>query len=371
MAKIELEGISKKFGNFTAIKDLSLTINDKELIVFLGPSGCGKTTTINIIAGIERPNKGKIYFNDMDISAWPPHKRNVSMVFQSSLLYPHLSARRNIEKSLQRTALSKNELSKKTVDMAKLVGVDDLLDKYPFEMSGGQRQRVATAKALVRNPSVFLLDEPLGSVDAAMREDLRIEIVSLQKNLSVTMVFVTHDQTEAMTIGDRIAVMCDGQLYQIDKPNIIYNKPYNMFVAKFIGSPSMNLFQGELVRKNGDIQFVFQGGEINLPKRIINLLKQIPDKRKVTLGIRPHRLKIIKSQRVNTLSGHIFGIEQLGNVTVFTLEGKNGQRVRAVQPTTFSYHLKDQVYLKINSEDIYLFDSSTEKNIEFEVNTTR
>ncbi|KKK84910.1 hypothetical protein LCGC14_2778600, partial [marine sediment metagenome] len=238
MSKIKLENLHKKYGKVTALDDLALEINDRELIVFLGPSGCGKTTTLNCIAGIEELSRGRIFFDDKDVTALPSHARNVALVFQSALLYPHLTARDNIRMSLRISKISKEEIEKRVSSTAKMLGIEPLLDKLPFHMSGGERQRVATAKAIVRNPSVFLMDEPLSSLDAALRESLRAEITVLQKNLGITMVFVTHDQVEAMTMGTKIVVMKDGEMLQVGPPLEIYNYPVNKFVAGFIGSPA-------------------------------------------------------------------------------------------------------------------------------------
>jgi len=366
MASIHLGHVRKKYGEFTAIEDLTLTIADKELCVLLGPSGCGKTTTINIIAGIEDLTSGKIYFNETDVSSWPAHKRNISMVFQSSLLYPHLTARKNIEMSLKYTDMSEEEKIKRIIEMARLLGVESLIDKYPYEMSGGERQRVATAKALVRNPSVFLLDEPLGSVDAAMREDLRVEIVVLQKKLGVTMIFVTHDQTEAMTIGDRIAVMSQGRLYQVDSPDRIYNTPRNTFVAQFIGSPSMNFFQGQIKPSGGNFAFKFPGGTIDLPKKFTKYVNKLSDINSVTLGIRPQYVSLVETKEPNTIDGQIYGIEQLGKETVLTIECQDKNKIKVVQSPNFKYKLQDHIHMTIQPENVYFFDSKTGNNIAFE-----
>jgi ABC-type sugar transport system ATPase subunit len=239
MSRIQLEKLQKRFGKSVALDELNLHINDKELIVLLGPSGCGKTTTLNCIAGIEEPTAGTILFDDRDVTELPSHARNVAMVFQSALLYPHLTARDNIRMSLRTSKMTKGEIHKRVEDTANLLEIHPLLEKLPYHMSGGERQRVATAKAIVRNPSVFLMDEPFASLDAALREIFRAEIAVLQKKLGITMVFVTHDQVEAMTMGDRIAVMKAGKLQQVGSPDDIYSNPINTFVAGFVGSPPM------------------------------------------------------------------------------------------------------------------------------------
>jgi len=263
MARIRLQGIEKKFGGFTAIDHVDMEIPNGELLVLLGPSGCGKSTTLNIIAGLTEPSAGKVLFGEEDVTGLSPHQRNIAMVFQSSLLYPHLTARQNIFMSLKRSEPSRAEIERRIAEVAAIVDIERLLDKLPSQLSGGERQRVATAKAIIRQPTAFLLDEPLGALDAAMRLTLRSELVNLQKRLKTTMVFVTHDQTEAMTMGDRIAVMRNGRVEQIGTPDEIYNRPATLFVAGFVGAPPMNFFQGEIDGGGGTPTFV--AGPMRVP----------------------------------------------------------------------------------------------------------
>ncbi len=251
MAAITVDHVAKTFGPHRAIDDLSLIVADGELLVLLGPSGCGKTTTMNCIAGLEMPSAGRILFDGADVTGMPPHQRNVAMVFQASTLYPHLTARNNIAMSLRFAGISRSDVRARVAEAAATVDVTPLLDKYPGQLSGGERQRVATAKAIVRHPSVFLLDEPLASLDAALRLGLRAELVNLQKRLGTTMIFVTHDQTEAMTMGDRIAIMRSGRLEQIGTPDEIYARPDTGFVAAFIGSPPMKSHPRRRDRRGG------------------------------------------------------------------------------------------------------------------------
>src|SRR5438067_5772758 len=263
MARVRLRGIEKKFGGFTAIDHVDMEIANGELLVLLGPSGCGKSTTLNIIAGLTEPSAGKVLFGEEDVTGLSPHQRNIAMVFQSSLLYPHLTARQNIFMSLKRSEPSRAEIERRIAEVAAIVDIERLLDKLPSQLSGGERQRVATAKAIIRQPTAFLLDEPLGALDAAMRLTLRSELVNLQKRLKTTMVFVTHDQTEAMTMGDRIAVMRNGRVEQIGTPDEIYNRPATLFVAGFVGAPPMNFFQGEIDGGSGTPTFV--AGPMRVP----------------------------------------------------------------------------------------------------------
>ena len=363
MSKIKLENLQKKYGKVTALDDLALEINDRELIVFLGPSGCGKTTTLNCIAGIEEPTRGSIYFDDKDVTDLPSHTRNVALVFQSALLYPHLTARENIRMSLRISKISKDEMQKRVDTAAKMLGIEPLLDKLPFHMSGGERQRVATAKAIVRNPSVFLMDEPLSSLDAALRESLRAEITVLQKNLGITMVFVTHDQVEAMTMGDRIAVMADGKLQQVGTPDDIYNYPVNTFVAGFVGSPPMNFFKGEIKKQNSDYVFEHPRFNVKLTKEMAGQLKDSNDKKSVTLGARPQHMALSGTQKEGALKGKIYAVERLGKETVVIIQYEDENRVKAIVTPPFDMKMGNTIYSMPQTEHIFLFDSSTNMNV--------
>jgi ABC-type sugar transport system ATPase subunit len=363
MSKIKLENLQKKYGKVTALDEFALDINDKELIVFLGPSGCGKTTTLNCIAGIEEPTRGRIFFDDKEVTHLPSHARNVALVFQSALLYPHLSARDNIRMSLRISRISKEEIDRRVDDAAKMLGIEPLLDKLPFHMSGGERQRVATAKAIVRNPSVFLMDEPLSSLDAALRESLRAEITVLQKKLGVTMVFVTHDQVEAMTMGDRIAVMADGKLQQVGTPDDIYANPVNIFVAGFVGSPPMNFFKGEIIKVDGDLVFSHPKFNVKINKELAGKLKESADKKSVTLGARPQHIALSASQKEGALKGSIYAVERLGKEIVVIVQYDDEKRVKAIVTPPFDMKMGDTIFSLPQTDHIYLFDSSTNMNV--------
>jgi ABC-type sugar transport system ATPase subunit len=364
MSKIYLEKVQKKFGNDTALDDLTLQINDKELIVFLGPSGCGKTTALNCIAGIEKPTSGRIYFNDKDVTDIPPHIRNVAMVFQSALLYPHLTARENIRLSLRFFSnLSKKEIETRVREVGALLGISSLLDKSPFQMSGGERQRVAIAKAIVRKPSVFLMDEPLSSLDAARREAIRYEIVVLQKKIANTMVFVTHDQVEAMTVGDRIAVMEAGKLQQVGTPDEIYNNPINTFVGGFVGSPPMNFFKGVVKRTQN--AYVFQNSELHLeiPNELVRRIKNTLEEKAVNLGVRPQHISLSKTSKQGALVGKIYGVERLGKETVGIVQYEDDNKFKVIVDPSFKLSIGDVVYALPQSEQVYLFDFNTKINL--------
>ncbi len=243
MASVKIENVTKKFGGVIAVNNLSLDIKEGEFMVFLGPSGCGKTTMLRIIAGLEAPTEGKIYIGNKDVTDLRPKQRNVAMVFQSYSLYPHMSAYENIAFPLKIAKEKKETIKNRVLETAKLLSIEDLLHKRPKEMSGGQSQRVAVGRAIVRKPTLFLFDEPLSNLDAKLRVQMRAELAHLHNELGVTSVYVTHDQVEAMTLGQRIAVLKDGVLQQVGKPMDIYEDPNNAFVASFLGSPSMNLLE--------------------------------------------------------------------------------------------------------------------------------
>ena len=290
MASISCQHIYKIYPGATApaVTDFNLEIQDKEFIIFVGPSGCGKSTTLRMIAGLEEISKGEMYIGGRLINDVPPKDRDIAMVFQSYALYPHMTVYKNIAFGLELRKTPKDEIDRRVHEAAKILEIEHLLDRKPKALSGGQRQRVALGRAMVRNPAVFLLDEPLSNLDAKLRTSMRTEIIKLHKKLATTFIYVTHDQTEAMTMGDRIVVMKDGVIQQVDTPQNLYDMPCNMFVAGFIGSPQMNFLDGT-VTKNGDQYAIDLGGDtIPLPKE-----KTADGKldsyvgKKVKMGIRP------------------------------------------------------------------------------------
>lgn len=355
MARIELKNINKSYGEHQAVQGLDMTIEDGELLVLLGPSGCGKSTTMNMIAGLEDASSGQILFNGKDVTTIAPFERNVAMVFQSSLLYPHLTARKNIRMSLKRTKLSAAEIDRRVDDAAKTVDVLHLLDKFPAHLSGGERQRVATAKAIVRQPDCFLLDEPLSALDAALRLSLRSELVNLQKRLHTTMLFVTHDQVEAMTMGDRIGVMRAGRLEQIGSPTEIYNNPRTLFVAGFVGAPPMNIFKGAIeqtaegrVFTNADMRVLLTGSAAKLEPRT-----------EVALAIRPHLMEL-SNEGASSVPLKVYAIEQLGNEAVVVCDGPDDNRIRIVVAPGFHAAIGSTIHARFDSDTAHYFDLRTE-----------
>src|SRR5215510_5246808 len=265
MATVSYDKASRVYpGSDTpAVDKLELEIADGEFMVLVGPSGCGKSTSLRMLAGLEEVNEGSIYIGDRDVTHRPPKERDIAMVFQNYALYPHMSVADNMGFALKMQGVSKEDRAKRVGEAAKLLGLEEYLDRKPKALSGGQRQRVAMGRAIVRNPQVFLMDEPLSNLDAKLRVEMRAEIARIQRDLGVTTVYVTHDQTEAMTMGDRVAVMRNGVLQQIDTPQVLYERPRNLFVAEFIGSPAMNLVVADLAQVNG--AFVAKFGDQTLP----------------------------------------------------------------------------------------------------------
>ncbi|MBW0158381.1 ABC transporter ATP-binding protein [Sedimentimonas flavescens] len=252
MTALTLTNVNKSFGAVHVLKDISLTVEDGEFVVFVGPSGCGKSTLLRVIAGLEDATSGEIRIAGEQVNLTPPSKRGIAMVFQSYALYPHLSVRKNMSLALRQEGQPKDVIEQRVANAARMLNLDPYLDRYPSELSGGQRQRVAIGRAIVREPKIFLFDEPLSNLDAALRMNTRIEIANLHRQLSASMIYVTHDQTEAMTLADKIVVLRDGRVEQIGSPMELYNNPANQFVAGFLGSPSMNFFPAGLVNEGDD-----------------------------------------------------------------------------------------------------------------------
>lgn len=295
MAKVVLENVTKRFGNVTAVDEISLEIRDKEFIVLVGPSGCGKSTTLRMVAGLEEITEGNIYIGENVVNDVPPKDRDIAMVFQNYALYPHMDVYNNMAFGLKLRKFPKAEIDRRVKEAARMLGIENLLDRKPKALSGGQRQRVAVGRAIVREPKVFLMDEPLSNLDAKLRVQMRAELSKLHNRLQTTCIYVTHDQTEAMTMGDRIVVMKDGVIQQVGAPLEIYNNPNNVFVAGFIGSPAMNFMDG-FIRKEGESYFIENKAKtikLRIPKEresYFSKLSQYVDKN-VIFGIRPEDIE--------------------------------------------------------------------------------
>ena len=318
MADLKLKNINKVYSNgFHAVKDVSLDIEDKEFLVLVGPSGCGKSTTLRMVAGLEEISSGELYIDDLLVNDVAPKDRDIAMVFQNYALYPHMNVFDNMGFSLKLKKVSKSEIKEKVHNAAKILGIEELLDRKPKQLSGGQKQRVALGRAIVRNPKVFLMDEPLSNLDAKLRIQMRSELIKLHQNLATTFIYVTHDQTEAMTMGTRIVVMKDGIVHQIDTPQNIYKNPANIFVAGFIGSPQMNFIDGTIIEKDNEMYFKFLDNMLQLPKDKASVIqiKELVGK-EVVLGIRPedinHKEEMNIENSVNPVDGIIEVVEMLG-----------------------------------------------------------
>jgi multiple sugar transport system ATP-binding protein len=287
VARVLLENVSKSFGDVVAVKNINLEIKDKEFVVLVGPSGCGKTTTLRMIAGLEEVSEGKILIGDRLVNDVPPKDRNIAMVFQSYALYPHMKVYDNMAFGLKLRGVPKKEIDERVRGAGETLGLTSYLDRLPKQLSGGQRQRVALGRAIVRNPQVFLMDEPLSNLDAKLRVQMRAELQRIHKKLEATIVYVTHDQIEAMTLGQRVAVILNGELQQVESPLTVYEKPGNRFVAGFIGSPPMNFIKGIIRKKKTEIYtFECEGFSFDVPRDVDHLLESYVDK-EVFFGIRP------------------------------------------------------------------------------------
>lgn len=357
MGSVIFENVSKSFDKQTVIQPISFEVKDKEFVVLVGPSGCGKSTLLRMIAGLEDVSSGTIKIDDKAVNQLAPKDRDIAIVFQNYALYPHMTAYENIAFGLKIRGFSKAEIDQKVMEAADILDIRELLNRKPKAMSGGQRQRIAIGRAIVRNPKVFLFDEPLSNLDAQLRGHMRVEIAALHKRLSTTMIYVTHDQVEAMTLGDRIIVLNKGVIQQVDTPQNLYNKPANTFVAGFIGSPKINLIEGTIVEQEGNL--IFQAGELQFilqdRSRFVAYLNQ-----KLILGIRPEHLTIKpkESETVSEIKAEVNGIEMLGHEghVFFDINGKAWTaRLEADQLKKPPFNL----VFHVENRHLHLFDAET------------
>jgi multiple sugar transport system ATP-binding protein len=366
MASVTYDHVYKRFGDVVAVNDLSIEVADQEFLVFVGPSGCGKTTSLRLLAGLEESSDGQIMIGDRVVNDVPPKDRDIAMVFQSYALYPHMSVYDNMAFGLKLRKNPKAEIDKKVKEAAEMLGISQLLDRKPKQLSGGQRQRVAVGRAIVRHPRVFLFDEPLSNLDAKLRVQTRAEISKLHVRLGTTFIYVTHDQMEAMTMATRIAVMKDGILQQVDTPQKLYDHPGNVFVAGFIGSPSMNFFDVTLVDQDGRL-FV-DGGTFKLEVAESKKNSYLPYKGKqVIFGIRPEN--IFAKQYVAPgitpaeMKAEVDVTELMGNeIFLYLLSGKK-QFIARVDPRTQA-RPSSQIELLVDMDNMHLFDPQTERTLD-------
>ena len=356
MAQIRFEAVSKQYPNgYVALKDLHLDIGDKEFLVLLGPSGCGKSTTLNMIAGLEDVTDGRLYFDQEVMNTVPPHKRDVAMVFQSYALYPNKSVYENIAFGLRMRRHPKDEIDRRVRDAARKLEIEPLLARRPEQLSGGQRQRVALGRAMVRQPQVFLMDEPLSNLDATLRISMRAEIKQLHQAMQTTFVYVTHDQAEALTLADRIVVMKDGVVQQIGTPDTIYERPRNMFVASFLGNPAINFLEGT-VGADSNGAAVFRRGELTLRLPQPQGQGAAQPGQAVVLGIRAEDVEPgAETATVDSLAGRILSVLPVGSDQFLELEVE-GARLFFRVGKEGQYRVGDNATLKVNPNRLHLFD---------------
>ena len=373
MASLSLKNINKVYpGNVTAVKDFNLEIADEEFIVLVGPSGCGKSTTLRMVAGLEAITSGELYIDGQLMNKVPPKKRDIAMVFQSYALYPHMNVYKNMSFGLNLRRVPKSDIDRRVHEAAAILGIEDLLKRKPGALSGGQRQRVALGRAIVREPKVFLMDEPLSNLDAKLRVQMRTEITKLHRRLKTTFIYVTHDQTEAMTMGTRIVVMKDGVIQQVDTPQNLFDHPANKFVATFIGTPQMNIIRAKLTPREGKMYAVFGENAVRIPDLTVKRLKSdIYIGKDVYLGIRPENLsdeaEFVAENSLYSFEAKVDMTELMGSVTYlyFNVNGVEGNLVASVDPRTKT-QAGQTLRVAMDPARLHLFDAETEENILFD-----
>ncbi len=367
MAQVILKNLTKTFKNVVAVNDVSLDIQDKEFMVLVGPSGCGKTTCLRMIAGLEEATSGEIYIGDKLVNDVSPKDRDIAMVFQNYALYPHMSVYDNMAFGLKLRKVPRIEIEKRVSETAELLGLSELLNRKPKQLSGGQRQRVALGRAIVREPKVFLMDEPLSNLDAKLRVQTRAELIKLHRRLGITTIYVTHDQVEAMTMGDRICVLKDGVIQQVDTPLGLYNQPANTFVAGFIGTPSMNFLDAKIV--NGSEGYAIEGGcfKVKVPADKAELLKNYVGKEAI-FGIRPEHIfdkslaNLVEATPENTVKAVVDVVEPMGPIVTVYLTCGSHSLVATIDAKTRAKE-GDEIELVFDMAKTHVFDKDTEKAV--------
>ena len=369
MASLSFQHVDKKYeGGVVAVSDFNLEVADKEFVILVGPSGCGKSTTLRMLAGLENISEGEIYIEDRLINDVLPKDRDIAMVFQNYALYPHMTVYDNMAFALKLRKMSKDEIKRRVTEAAKILEIEHLLQRKPKALSGGQRQRVALGRAIVRDPKVFLMDEPLSNLDAKLRVQMRVEITKLHHRLKTTFVYVTHDQTEAMTMGTRIVVMKDGFIQQVDSPTELYDNPVNTFVAGFIGMPPMNFIEGLIAVEGSDVYVTFENISVKLPERYSVEEVMERDGQQVIFGVRPEALTdettFVSDHPEASFVADVDVVELLGAETYLyvTVNGSLPLTCR-VDPTTSQSVVGESVDLAIDTNRVHLFDKDTEQSI--------
>ena len=363
MGQVVLKGINKFFDSVHAVKDVNLQIRDKEFVVFVGPSGCGKTTTLRMIAGLEAISSGDISIDGNVVNQLAPMDRDIAMVFQNYALYPHMNVYDNMAFGLKMRKFARGEIDQRVREAADILGIGELLRRKPRQLSGGQRQRVALGRAIVRHPRVFLFDEPLSNLDAKLRVQMRVELKKLHLRLGTTAIYVTHDQVEAMTLGDRVVVMKDGVVQQVGEPLELYHQPANKFVAGFLGSPAMNFARVTLTETNGSVVAENSGLRITLPNEAAQRLRGHVG-RKVTLGVRPEDLTVADTADLHhpCFDAVIEVVEQLGSEILLDMKVGENAMVACVDPAV-RVRVRDKLRIAMRPSRIHVFDAETEAAI--------
>jgi multiple sugar transport system ATP-binding protein len=354
MAEIKIENVTKRFGNFVAVDNVTLTIEDQEFVVLLGPSGCGKTTLLRAVAGLGMASEGRIRIGEQDVTYLPPRERNISMVFQSYAIFPHMKVYDNIAFGLKMRKFDKAEIEGRVREAAELLHIEELLDRYPSKMSGGQRQRVAVARAIAMQSQVLLMDEPLSNLDALLRLEMRAELKRLLSEIKTTTIYVTHDQIEALSMGDRIAVMKEGMIHQFDRPSTIYDLPANRFIGGFIGNPPMNFMEGQVQRENGKVNVRI--GEFSLrPAEAMQPVLKPYDGKPIIIGIRAENMETLNRPAEDALQVEVLVVEPLGSQNLLTVQiGEDIVKV-STHPT-FEVAPGNDVWLRFPADKIRWVD---------------
>ncbi|MDO4977501.1 MAG: sn-glycerol-3-phosphate ABC transporter ATP-binding protein UgpC [Eubacteriales bacterium] len=352
-----------------AVQDFNLEIADKEFIVLVGPSGCGKSTTLRMVAGLEEISDGELYIDGKVVNEVAPKDRDIAMVFQSYALYPHMTVRENMEFPLKLRKMPKTEIDKRVDEAAEILGITEYLERKPKALSGGQRQRVAIGRAIVREPKVLLMDEPLSNLDAKLRNQMRAEIIKLRQRIDTTFIYVTHDQTEAMTLGDRIVIMKDGVVQQIGTPQEVFDEPANIFVAGFIGVPQMNFYDAELVNENGQYAVVLEGMKVVLSEeKQANLAKKGVQPQAITLGVRPEHMSIAKAGQ-DCIHGTVDVSEMMGSAIHLHLNACGKDTILIVQTMDIekgrNFSNGTSLDITFGGNVVHMFSKETEENLEF------
>jgi len=357
LARVEIVQVTKRYRSVLAVDGVSLDVRDREFLVLLGPSGCGKSTLLKMVAGLEEISEGEVYIDDRLVNYVPPQDRDVAMVFQNYALYPHMTVFDNIAFPLKMQRAGREMIRERVTSVARIIGLEDLLQRRPEHLSGGQRQRVALGRAIIRNPKVFLMDEPLSNLDALLRVQTREELLRLHRRIQGTVIYVTHDQVEAMTMGDRVVVMKDGVVHQVGEPQMVYDQPVNTFVATFIGSPAMSMFRGQVQVENGHASFLAPAMRVPLPGRLRAALVERHAPAEVTLGVRSEQVLVSTRPQPDAIEARVVLVEPVGSDMFVSLAIGATPCVARTEPRT-DVEEGQTVWLTFVPERLHLFDAA-------------